>query len=134
MNLGTVVLDAVAPLLAVPVRWRRSADPTERADGGVNLSFEPIPGVPDDAPVVVYRLDRRQARELFGPDVQAAAAAVVTLELSARLTEGDHATIRAGTFAGQTGEVVTRAVSDGGTLGGAVFLGLRMQAIQAEGA
>ncbi len=132
MNLGTVVLGALAPTFGAAVRFRRFI-PTERNDGGVNLSPERITGVVDDQKVVVYGISERVARELFGADVRATAAAVVATELAALLTETDQLKVMDGTLAGRCYQLVGRDISEAGQLGGAVVLGLSAAGQGAEG-
>lgn len=123
MNLGTIVLDALAPSMGATLRFRRFS-PEERLDGGVNLTAERIAGVSEDLKVMMYGLSERKAQELFGADVRATAAAVVATELAALLRSADQVKCMVGLYAGQEFEITGRDITEAGELGGVVILGL----------
>lgn len=124
MNVGTEVLDALAPTFGATVRFRRYAL-EETADGGTNPTPERIAGVEEDLKVVLYAIDERKSRQLFGSEVQATAVAVITTELAALVLTGDRMVARSGVFVGRAFDLIGRSIADAGELGGVVTLALR---------
>lgn len=123
MNVGTQVINALAPKFGQTVRWRRATF-DETRDGGVTPIWDAIPDLPDDGKVIAYAIDERKRQQLFGAASRASAVAVVTTTLAASLTGSVVMQVMDGVMAGTCYEVKGRQITEAGELGGCVILGL----------